>query len=412
MKKIIFTLVCSVLLHKSYTQDTFSIVAVDENTGEVGSAGASCIAGSIIISDLHPNVGAIHTQSYWIQPNQDYASQLMQAGLNPSQIIDSLIVNDAQNDSTIRQYGVVDLNNGSPRSAAFTGSNCSNEKYHKIGDNYAIQGNILIDSSIIDAMEFRFLNTNGSLAERLMSALQGANIPGADSRCLNEGTSSKSSFIRVAKPTDANCYYLDINVNNTSFGVEPIDSLQILFDGLKNNCVGFKPELNLSRDTTDFRFFDGRIGISTNANIVACALWSFSDGVEKTGTSITHQFDEIGEYEVTLVASNYGCTDTITKQIVVVNDLLNPNAISNLKKESNYTIAPHPAKGFISIQLNHSHTVSKIDVYSTNGKLLYSKQITEKHAQNIIFDSKYRTGQFIVKIITPETVYTEKVSVL
>ncbi len=51
-------------------------------------------------------------------------------------------------------------------------------------------------------MEYRFLNTEGSLAEKLMSALQGAKVPGADTRCLNEGTSSLSAFVRVAKPND------------------------------------------------------------------------------------------------------------------------------------------------------------------------------------------------------------------
>ena len=58
------------------SQDTFSIVAVDTITGKVGSAGASCIQGSIIISDIHPGVGAIHTQSYWNAINQDSASSL------------------------------------------------------------------------------------------------------------------------------------------------------------------------------------------------------------------------------------------------------------------------------------------------------------------------------------------------
>ena len=53
----------------SLSQDTFSIVAVNTYTGEVGSAGASCIAGSIIISDIHPGHGAIHTQSFWLQGN-------------------------------------------------------------------------------------------------------------------------------------------------------------------------------------------------------------------------------------------------------------------------------------------------------------------------------------------------------
>ena len=60
----------------SILYSTFSIVAVDVNTGEVGSAGGSCIANSIIISDMHPGVGAIHTQSYWLSANQSYASNL------------------------------------------------------------------------------------------------------------------------------------------------------------------------------------------------------------------------------------------------------------------------------------------------------------------------------------------------
>ncbi len=37
-----------------YTQDTFSIIAVDSISGRIGSAGASCIQNSIIISDIHP----------------------------------------------------------------------------------------------------------------------------------------------------------------------------------------------------------------------------------------------------------------------------------------------------------------------------------------------------------------------
>ena len=60
----------------SFIFSTFSIVAVDLNNGQVGSAGASCIGGSIIISDVHPGVGAIHTQSYWSGYNQLMASDL------------------------------------------------------------------------------------------------------------------------------------------------------------------------------------------------------------------------------------------------------------------------------------------------------------------------------------------------
>jgi uncharacterized Ntn-hydrolase superfamily protein len=229
MKINILILFLSLLL----SEDTFSIVAIDPETGEVGSAGASCIAGSIIISDIHPGVGAIHTQSYWNGANQDNASDLMDEGASPAEIIDYLINNDIGNNPSIRQYGIVDLFEGG-RSAAYTGENCSDYKGHILGDTYSIQGNILLGSEILENMENQFLNTQGDLSQRLMASLQGANIPGADTRCLDDNISSLSAFIRLAKQNDLNNdYYLDINVHNVEFvgyHIDPIDSLQTLFD--------------------------------------------------------------------------------------------------------------------------------------------------------------------------------------
>jgi uncharacterized Ntn-hydrolase superfamily protein len=233
-----------IINNNSLSQDTFSIVAVDPVTGQVGSAGASCIAGSIIISDVHPGVVVIHTQSYWNAANQNYARTLMNMGLSPQQIIDSLIMHDAQSNPSIRQYGIVDLVD-SGRSAAFTGSNCFDYKNHILGPTYAIQGNILLGQQILDSMEARFLNTPGTLADKLMAALQGAKVPGADTRCLSNGTSSKSAFIRVAKMHDTtSTLYLHLNVNNTPFGVEPIDSLQVLYNmWLTTNVSNYSNEL-------------------------------------------------------------------------------------------------------------------------------------------------------------------------
>ena len=223
----------SLYLTEARCQDTFSIVAVDPATGEVGSAGASCIANSAIISDVHPGVGAIHTQSYWISGNQVYARGLMNSGHSPQQIMDSVVLHDVNGDSTLRQYGVVDLVNGG-RSAAFTGSNCMDYKSHITGPGYAIQGNILLGQQILDSMEARYLNTPGPLCDKLMAALQGANVPGADTRCMVYGKPALSAFIRVARPADTVFgYFLDIKVGNTASNVNPIDSLQGLFDAFK-----------------------------------------------------------------------------------------------------------------------------------------------------------------------------------
>jgi uncharacterized Ntn-hydrolase superfamily protein len=218
-----------------YGQDTFSICAVDSATGQVGSAGATCITSAstsaIIISDVHPGRGVIHTQSYWLASNQSYGRTLMNLGtLSPSDILDSLVLHDAQSNSTLRQYGAVDLDSGG-RSAAFTGVNCMNYKNHITGPGYAIQGNILLGQQVLDSMEARFLNTPGTLACRLMAAIQGAKIAGADTRCMSYGISSFSAFIRVANPTDSvNALYLDLTVNTYPSGGEPIDSLQNMFD--------------------------------------------------------------------------------------------------------------------------------------------------------------------------------------
>lgn len=225
-----------ILLLFSNLFSTFSIVAIDTQTGEVGSAGGSCIAGSIIISDIHPGVGAIHTQSYYLSANQNYASNLMEQGYTPNQIINNLILNDVQNNPGIRQYGVISFNNDG-ESASYTGENCSDWKGHLNETIYAIQGNILLNESILDSMESKFTNTNGPLSHKLMAALQGAKVPGADSRCLDEGISTYSAFIRIAQPEDVNEYYLDLNINSVipyftqnNIWIDPIDTLQTLYD--------------------------------------------------------------------------------------------------------------------------------------------------------------------------------------
>lgn len=219
-------------------QDTFSIVAVDSTTGEVGSAGASCLddsdisGGVTIIGDLIPGLGAINTQSFYISANQGNARNRLLLGESPTQVLNWLIANDAQGDSTVRQYGIASFDSlGQVAAAAFTGSNCFDYKGQRVGPDYAIQGNILLGPEILDSMEARFLQTSGPLATRLMAALQGANVPGADTRCLNEGVSSQSAYLAVARPNDpAGVFTLDLSVTETPFGVEPIDSLQSLFD--------------------------------------------------------------------------------------------------------------------------------------------------------------------------------------
>lgn len=226
---------------KSFAQDTFSIVGVDTITGEVGSAGASCvdlIAFGILdpsfLGDLIPGKGAINTQASYLAGNQTNARNRMNLGDTPSQIISWLQANDAGGNPGVRQYGIAAIVSGSAQTAAHTGSNCINYKNHVLGKNYSIQGNILLGQQILDSMEARFKNTPGTLACKLMAALQGAKVVGADTRCAPNNSSSLFAFLKVSKPSDAyGSPYINIGVRTpTNSFIEPIDSLQKIANGI------------------------------------------------------------------------------------------------------------------------------------------------------------------------------------
>ncbi len=217
-----------ILLCPQPARATFSIVAVDTVTGAVGGAGASCISGSKIIDDIIEGIGAVHTQAYYIEANQDNAHALLAEGLTPDSIIAWLEANDAEYMPEIRQYGVVTLA-GPGASAAYTGSGTTPWAGHNTGPTYAIQGNILLGQEIVDNMEAAFLNTPGALEDKLMAALNAADVPGADKRCTSCNKPAISAFIKVVHIGDGGTPYLFKYVDNTSCSTNPMDLLRPQF---------------------------------------------------------------------------------------------------------------------------------------------------------------------------------------
>ncbi len=257
MTRLSFIALILLAAASSFAQDTFSIVAVDTVTGEIGSAGASCVGaingvGAYIISDVIEGVGAIHTQASWLSANQQTAHQQMLLGKSPREILAWVTTHDAQGDSTVRQYGVVDLTRRG-ESAAFTGINCLDYKGHATGPGYSVQGNILLGAMIIDTIRNVYLNTHAPLADRLMRAVQAAKIIGADTRCAVRNTSTRSSFIKVVRIGDGSTAYLLKIVPDTPVGTDPIDVLQVQFnswkDSLRTRVDPFLSGLTTDRDT-------------------------------------------------------------------------------------------------------------------------------------------------------------------
>lgn len=158
---------------------TFSIVAADPATGELGIAVASRFfsVGSVV-PWAKAGVGAVATQS---NANTSYGPrglELLAAGASPQEALAILLRADDGRDG--RQVGIVSADG---RGVTYTGRECTSWAGGRSGPNYAVQGNILAGEAVVAGLEKGFLESKGKpLAERLLAALVAGDAAGGDSR--------------------------------------------------------------------------------------------------------------------------------------------------------------------------------------------------------------------------------------
>lgn len=157
---------------------TFSICAADRAAGEVGCAVESrYFAVGSVVPWAKAGVGAVATQAAGVAAYGPRMLALLEDGLSPDEALAGVLAADESRES--RQLGVVAADG---RSAAHTGADCLDWAGHRIGDGYAIQGNILAGEAVVAEMERAYLTTTGPLASRLVSALEAGQSAGGDSR--------------------------------------------------------------------------------------------------------------------------------------------------------------------------------------------------------------------------------------
>ena len=207
---------------------TFSIVAYDPETGELGVAVQSkFFAVGSVVPFADADVGAIATQA---QGNTSFGPRglaMVKLGVSPEAVLDALLSSDE--DREHRQVGVVAAAGGA---AAFTGSECMDWAGHRVGENYAVQGNILVSEETVEAMASAFEETDGMLAERLMRAIEAGQAAGGDSRGM------QSAAILVVREGGGyggfNDRYCDLRVDDHE---EPIAELRRLLDMWKHDAL-------------------------------------------------------------------------------------------------------------------------------------------------------------------------------
>jgi uncharacterized Ntn-hydrolase superfamily protein len=159
---------------------TFSIVAIDPQTGEMGVAVASRYfsVGSVVPWAM-ADVGAVATQA---NVNVGYGQQaldLLRQGLTAPEVLKKMLADDKFEGKDGRQVAIVDAKGNV---AAYTGPNAPKWAGDRQGKTWSAQGNILVGAQVPESMGKTFDATQGELAEKLFAALKAGDSAGGDSR--------------------------------------------------------------------------------------------------------------------------------------------------------------------------------------------------------------------------------------
>ncbi len=246
---------------------TWSILIVDTATGEVAIGIATCLTGF----DLRPSTVVV-VPGYGVAAAQSFVGPLslrqlireqLRMGTPPNQILGLRQAADAGHQS--RQYGIASVLGGT---ATFTGTGAGAYAGGLTGQFgtlvYTVQGNVLTGAPVVSAAEQAILTTNGTVADKLMAAMEAARAMGGDGRCsCSTGTTAcgsppasftKSSHIGlmiVSRPGDidpgcngnlgcgAGQYYLDLNIaNQQQADPDPVLQLQALYNAWRAQQQG------------------------------------------------------------------------------------------------------------------------------------------------------------------------------
>ena len=185
-----------VLVSASPALATWSVIAVDQKTREVVIASATCVPQAAFAG--FPAKGLMDVQAIVVpgkgvaaaqagvdrtRKNQQLIFDEIVKGTDPARILDML---KQDPNVEVRQFAIVDLQG---RTIGFSGqknmpvSLSRQQQVPGSGIYFSIQGNILASEEVVTAAMTAFANASGTLADRVMAAMETADARGGDKRC-------------------------------------------------------------------------------------------------------------------------------------------------------------------------------------------------------------------------------------
>jgi len=221
---------------------TFSIVAIDPLTGESGVAVTTrrpCVGNAV--TWVRPGVGAVATQGRTRLEYGNDLLDLLERGVVPQEAMDRVVA--ADDGRQHRQVGVIDMQG---RTAQWTGT----EQYGaeaegdwvamRPGKHYAVQGNSLVGTHLVDAVADAFESSDGKqrhLADRLIEAINAGQVLGGDGR----HGETQSAAVLVADPRPGMSRRPDkVNVDiNVCEHPQPVGEMRRIYDTI-SETLGYR----------------------------------------------------------------------------------------------------------------------------------------------------------------------------
>ncbi len=172
---------------------TYSIVAFDEKTGDMGVAVQShWFSVGTIVTWGEAGVGVVATQSFVNPAFGPGGLDLLRKGKTPQEAVDELLKSDEGRE--FRQLAILDSKGNA---ASYTGKLCIQPAGNIVSKNFSVQANLMSNDKIWPAMAEAFQKSKGPLAERMLAALESAEKAGGDVR----GKQSAALLVVRAKST-------------------------------------------------------------------------------------------------------------------------------------------------------------------------------------------------------------------
>lgn len=248
---------------------TWSVIAVDQNTREVVIASATCVPQAAFAG--FPAKGLMDVQAVVVpgkgvaaaqagvdrtRKNQQLIFDEIGKGTDPARILEML---KEDPNVEVRQFAIVDVQG---RMVGFSGqknqpaSLSRQQQVPGTGIYFSIQGNILANDEVVTAAMSAFVDAKGTLADRVMAAMESADARGGDKRCscetkplpaataACESKTSHVAYILRADPTDKNGaafndgqYAMYVAVTNDDIlpteSANPVRTLRLRYDAWK-----------------------------------------------------------------------------------------------------------------------------------------------------------------------------------